>query len=145
MILLSSIQPTNSHERKSVPSHYYCNRVYFLLFSNKKQQSGPNLPTSPALTCPPLCRSDGTDEAVFSVVGASRMTIGEPTLSVGFASPDGVAPPFGAHRTATTLPTLHLLQILILYQLALSIPQLIIYMVILLQFDKPEFIETRLC
>jgi hypothetical protein len=104
MILLSSIQPTNSHERKSVPSHYYCNGVYFLLFSNKKQQSGPNLPTSPALTCPPLGRSDGTDVAVFSMVGASRMTIGEPTLSVGFASPAGAAPPFGAHRTAT-LPT----------------------------------------
>jgi hypothetical protein len=34
---------------------------------------------------------------------------------------------------------LHLPQILILYQLALYIPQLIIYMVILLQFDKPEF------
>jgi hypothetical protein len=32
MILLSSIQPTNSHERKSVPTHYCCNAVYFLHF-----------------------------------------------------------------------------------------------------------------
>jgi hypothetical protein len=45
-----------------------------------------------------VCRSDGTDAAVFSVIGASRMTIGEPTLSFDFVSPAGTPPPFGAHR-----------------------------------------------
>jgi len=53
------------------------------------------------LTWPPLCRSDGTDAAVFSITGASRMTIGEPTLSFDVLSPAGVTPPLGAHRTAT--------------------------------------------
>lgn len=41
-----------------------------------------DLPTSPGLTKPELVLRQGTEAAVFSILGASMTIIGDPTLSV---------------------------------------------------------------